>query len=178
MPSLRRTDWLTAGVFSLHAQLETLPGTLCARKFQSLFLVVCVTGQSWLLTTWTSPDSGLFFFVMLFFESENASSSGSKFSGREKAATGKCCWAPVWRFSRLRPSSPVGREGAASQPGGLPVTHCEGTAAVLPHADGASVCLVCWLTSSTLPGANSGCDSGGWHSLWRECQSNAAFLLR
>lgn len=61
MPSLCRTDWLTAGVFSLHAQLETLPGTLCAQKFQSLFLVVCVTGQSWLLTTWTSPDSGLFF---------------------------------------------------------------------------------------------------------------------
>lgn len=53
---------------------------------------------------------------MLFFESENASSSGSKFSGREKAATGKCCWAPVWRFSRLRPSATVGREGAASQP--------------------------------------------------------------
>lgn len=43
----------------------------------------------------------------------------------------------------------------------------EGMAAVLPHADEASVCQVCWWTSSTQPFSDDGCNSVlSWRRVW------------
>lgn len=164
--------------FSLHAQLETLPGTLCARKFQSLFLVVCVTGQ--LVALHQFAD-------FLFWSKKNAATRPSEAAVTLRPANSTLHGVGVTFPPPARPLSPIGapcgREGAAasqptSHPGCPAVTHGEGTAAVLPHADAASVCLVCRLTSSALPVAHSGCDSGGWHGPSGGCQSNVAFRLR
>lgn len=174
--SLHRPPLFSA--FLLHAQLETLPGTLCAQKISVIVSGRVCNGLSGLFRATPVFSCSQDKMSCLLKKKKSKKGAAERSKGHKSASAWWNLSVPSQRTVEVIISQPnrcdkslMMRNQASKQSSIHPVNitflivkvqlvtyPTEGMAAVLPHADGASVCLVCWLTSSTLPLADYGCN--------------------